>query len=90
MVTCTFLTRWTIAVKWRRINMKALPERYNCGPVQLSGEGNAFYERHVTFDHVVPRTEATGVEQPWVLENLQIGQTIAISDTDAVTIEARV
>lgn len=39
--------------------VKALPEPYNCGPVKLSGEADAFYERHVTFDHVVPHTETS-------------------------------
>jgi len=33
--------------------------RYNCGPVKLSGDPNAFYERHVTFDQVVPEAETT-------------------------------
>ncbi|HUK83932.1 MAG TPA: glycogen/starch/alpha-glucan phosphorylase [Verrucomicrobiae bacterium] len=41
------------------MNVKSLLERYNCGPVKLSGEGNAFYERHVMFDQVVPDTETT-------------------------------
>jgi starch phosphorylase len=39
--------------------MKTLPERYNCGPVKLSGDPNALYERHVTFDHAVADTETT-------------------------------
>jgi starch phosphorylase len=33
--------------------------RYDCGPVKLSGDSNAFYERHVAFDHVVAETETT-------------------------------
>jgi glycogen phosphorylase len=28
-------------------------ERFNCGPVKFSGSGDALYERHLTFDHVV-------------------------------------
>jgi starch phosphorylase len=28
--------------------------RYNCGPVTFSGEHNGLYERHLTFDQVVP------------------------------------
>src|SRR5271166_5555557 len=39
--------------------MKNLPERDDCGPVKLSGDSNAFYERHVTFDQVVAETETT-------------------------------
>src|SRR5215471_2905617 len=38
---------------------KLLLARYNCGPVRLSGEPNALYERHLTFDQVVPDTAAT-------------------------------
>ena len=38
---------------------QSLLERYDCGPVKLSGDSNAFYERHVTFDHVVAETETT-------------------------------
>ena len=34
-------------------------KRYNCGPVKLSGDHNALYERHVTFDHAVADTETT-------------------------------
>lgn len=33
--------------------------RYNCGPARLSGDPDAFYERHLAFDHVVPETAAT-------------------------------
>ncbi len=28
--------------------------RYNCGPVKFSGDDNALYERHLTFDQVLP------------------------------------
>ena len=38
---------------------QSLPARYNCGPVKLSGDSNAFYERHVAFDHVVAESETT-------------------------------
>jgi len=31
-----------------------LLDRYNCGPVKFSGGDNALYERHLTFDHVIP------------------------------------
>jgi glycogen phosphorylase len=34
-------------------------ERYDCGPVKLSGDPNAFYERHVTFDQIVAESETT-------------------------------
>ena len=33
--------------------------RFNCGPVTLSGESSALYERHVMFDQVVAETETT-------------------------------
>ena len=34
-------------------------ERYACGPVKLSGDSNAFYERHFTFDQVVAESETS-------------------------------
>jgi starch phosphorylase len=40
-------------------NNETLLARYDCGPVQLSGDANAFYERHLTFDQVVRGTAAT-------------------------------
>ena len=33
--------------------------RFNCGPIQFSGGANALYERHLTFDSVVPAATAT-------------------------------
>jgi len=33
--------------------------RYNCGPIAFSGNNDALYERHLTFDSVVPVDEAT-------------------------------
>jgi starch phosphorylase len=33
--------------------------RYNCGPVKFSGNENALYERHLTFDQVIPIDAAT-------------------------------
>src|SRR5271165_228039 len=30
-----------------------LPSWYGCGPIALAGDDNAFYERHLIFDHVV-------------------------------------
>ena len=36
-----------------------LLQRYNCGPVKFSGDDNALYERHLTFDQVVPVSAAT-------------------------------
>ena len=36
-----------------------LLDRYNCGPVTFSGSSNALYERHLTFDQVVPVAAAT-------------------------------
>src|SRR5512145_2873493 len=49
----------TTKMKTRPIKKETLLARYNCGPVQLSGDANAFYERHLTFDQVVRDTEAT-------------------------------
>ncbi len=46
-------------MKPKPIKKEALLARYNCGPVKLSGDGNAFYERHLTFDQVLRDTEAT-------------------------------
>ena len=34
-------------------------EKLNCGPVKFTGSTDALYERHLTFDHVVPPLEAT-------------------------------
>ena len=36
-----------------------LLHRYNCGPVTFSGDGNALYERHLTFDKVIAVSAAT-------------------------------
>jgi starch phosphorylase len=36
-----------------------LLDRYNCGPVAFSGGSTALYERHLTFDQVVPVAAAT-------------------------------
>src|SRR4026209_1349940 len=36
-----------------------LLDRYNCGPVKFSGGDNALYERHLTFDQVIPVNAAT-------------------------------
>src|SRR4030095_248336 len=33
--------------------------RLNCGPLEFSGGDNALYERHLTFDRVVPVEAAT-------------------------------
>jgi starch phosphorylase len=33
--------------------------RYNCGPVKFTGGENALYERHLTFDQVIPISAAT-------------------------------
>jgi starch phosphorylase len=38
---------------------QSLLARYDCGPVKLSGDSNAFYERHVAFDQVVAETETS-------------------------------
>src|SRR6476661_8592313 len=36
-----------------------LLDRLNCGPVTFSGENDALYERHLTFDQVTPFTAVT-------------------------------
>ncbi len=36
-----------------------LLSRFNCGPVKLSGAGDALYERHLTFDQVAPPAKVT-------------------------------
>ena len=36
------------------MNTGQLLKRFNCGPVTFSGSDNALYERHLTFDRVVP------------------------------------
>ena len=41
------------------MKMENLLERYNCGPVKMTGDANAFYERHLTFDQVIPDKQAT-------------------------------
>ena len=46
-------------MKIKTKTQQSLIERYNCGPVKLSGDSNALYERHVTFDDVVAETETT-------------------------------
>jgi glycogen phosphorylase len=33
--------------------------RYNCGPIKFSGGENALYERHLTFDQVIPVESAS-------------------------------
>lgn len=38
---------------------QAALERYNCGPIRFSGDHNALYERHLTFDQVLPVAAAT-------------------------------
>jgi hypothetical protein len=42
-----------------KAEMKNLLEHYNCGPVKLSGDSNAFDERHGTFNQVIPETETS-------------------------------
>jgi len=37
----------------------SLIQQYNCGPVKLSGDPNALYERHFTFDQVLTESETT-------------------------------
>jgi starch phosphorylase len=46
----------TTFMKNRPETKQSLLTRYDCGPVKLSGESNAFYERHIAFDQVVAET----------------------------------
>jgi starch phosphorylase len=39
-------------------DIDALIARYGCGPVQFTGDANALYERHLTFDDVVALEDA--------------------------------
>src|SRR5262245_3621236 len=41
------------------IPMKDSLAHYNCGPVKFTGGENALYERHLTFDQVIPVSSAT-------------------------------
>ena len=43
----------------RERDIKKLLEQYGCGPVQLTGTGDALYERHLMFDNVLD-AEALG------------------------------
>ena len=36
-----------------------LLDRYECGPLRFSGTDNALYERHLTFDQVIPARTAS-------------------------------
>src|SRR5271169_3254095 len=49
----------TTRMKNKSGTKQSLIERYDCVPVKLSGDSNAFYERHVTFDQVVAETETS-------------------------------
>ena len=49
----------TTFMKNKTETKQALLARYDCGPVNLSGDTNALYERHITFDQVVAEAETT-------------------------------
>ena len=49
----------TLRMKNRPGTKQSRVERYECGPVKLSGDSNALYERHVTFDQIVAESETT-------------------------------
>jgi starch phosphorylase len=40
-----------------------LLNRYNCGPVKFTGNDNALYERHLTFDQIIPVKNASARTQ---------------------------
>ena len=46
-----------------KTDIKNLLERYNYGPVKLSGEPDALYERHVMSDQVIPAALTTAREK---------------------------
>jgi starch phosphorylase len=46
-------------MKSKTQTQQSLLERYNCGPVKLSGDPDALFERHFTFDQVVAETETS-------------------------------
>src|SRR5262245_58332102 len=43
--------------------MAALRQQYGCGPVALTGSGDALYERHLLFDNVIAPTAARARER---------------------------
>src|ERR1051326_1012346 len=43
----------------KRLSPETLLARFNCGPVKFTGGENALYERHVTFDQVIPPAKVT-------------------------------
>jgi len=45
------------------MSQENLLDQYNCGPVKFSGGENALYERHLTFDQIIPVKEATRRDQ---------------------------
>jgi starch phosphorylase len=45
--------------KTKSVSRETLLAGYNCGNVKLSGDANAFYERHLAFDQVVPPGQST-------------------------------
>jgi starch phosphorylase len=49
----------TTLMKNRPQTKQSIVECFDGGPVKLSGDSNAFYERHVAFDHVVAESETT-------------------------------
>src|SRR5215471_7690496 len=42
---------------------KKLLDQYECGPLHFEGTDNAFYERHLLFDNVIPLAAATPRDQ---------------------------
>ena len=41
------------------LSPQTLLARFNCGPVKFTGGDNALYERHLTFDQVIPPEKVT-------------------------------
>src|SRR5688572_12175554 len=41
------------------MTQEELISRYSCGPVKIFGSANGLYERHLTFDQIIPIAQAT-------------------------------
>jgi starch phosphorylase len=48
-----------VSEKTNAISPESLLARFNCGPVKFTGGENALYERHLTFDQVIPAARVT-------------------------------
>src|SRR5262249_24721838 len=44
-------------------NLQTLQAQFGSGPISLAGSANAFYQRHLIFDNVIDRADATARER---------------------------